>query len=752
MSDISKISVDNFCNTILESNPSIENHITQVDSEIMIEPQIEKFEAPSIEPMDVFTLYGLEASCKERFLNLVSISKGSKVFKNVEFGKDSTINADIIWGKTPFTIKKKEGLYSIIKSQPSFLSDYLFIFHRDDYELISASSSGYRLDYGSEELEILQSFFHDMIKHSPNQRPLHIVFTDQNALFESSSLLEKGSYYIVCAQNFYIPDPTSTKIAQVTIKGRVQRKVRGLKNIYGKYEKYLYASTGSEILEETYPIYSDSVDFTIDRCLFDNLTILDMPMNRRIAIISDAKEDQKIWTIQALWRNTQEEGVYQLDDNGQWFLIKQETPDGGFDFQICNGGKDTSHQVVSGTFRTIARQKQIEKSKTSNISIQPIQPDSQPAPCPTELEDSTCKIKGRGPAQNEPSDMVTIVNKGRRPPNTPVQEFVLTHRLIPFLDSPPKNASKEFVIPIGAPCEYLLANQSPWLEIHLGFKTIHGELLTEDALQIIPKQNTYLCCESSPVSNMMITYSDDLKDHPIILVDQPNLSEHSEAGLRCILDFKHVPQDRMNNTQYHWCRINVDPIRPYPINQFAALIGRGCYKPQRMDLISEGYWDMLREQRYRSKSNQHAEVDRLIDQYGFMNIMSSRYHALFIKEDETLYNLSLSVPIYVFDQTGEEKAVLPPIEKSLVPPHLLQLYQDMSRLEKQQLFNKEDREQLMKITATFLTSNDGFLTSKALFNARSSHQLKSGDSVVIGLSQFTYIKRLGNESRSTYRL
>jgi len=303
---------------------------------------------------EIFKEYGLDNCCKNKFMHKISLNSNSRFFNEVEFEKNSQVNAVLLWGKPPFAFRKRsfftfinrEGLYSILKNQNNPPTDFLFVFHRKDFENIYMCSSGNRLDYGKEETELLQFFYKNFFKEKEIKRSFHAAFTTQDKLWGTDSLLQPGTYYIISSQNFYIPDYNSKMIAQLSIKGRVAKKVNGLSNIIGKEEKYLYHSEGNRILEETYPIYSNSVDFTIDRCLFDNLTILDIPKNRRCAIVMDRID----WKIQSLSFPTYEEGILKLDEQGEWLLDIADFRDGNFNFYLYRRGSDNKNCVIEGKF------------------------------------------------------------------------------------------------------------------------------------------------------------------------------------------------------------------------------------------------------------------------------------------------------------------------------------------------------------------------------------------------------------------
>jgi hypothetical protein len=704
-------------------------HEAQLDADIMAD-------VIDLAPQDVstkesiFEQYGLGNACQARFLHHVSLATGSRVFRDAEFEKNSQVNADILWGKTPFAIKKRDGLYSLLKSQSTPQADFLFIFHRKDFEKIYASAFGERLDYGGEEINRLKAYFKDFARGSNIGRELHAVFTDQNALWGTDAVLEQGNYYIVSGSNFYIPDSENTRIAQLTIKGKVAKKVNGLKNIFGKQEKYLYHSEGKEVVEEVYPIYTTEVDFTFDRCLFDNLTVLDMPQNRKVAIIAEGLGDDLLWKIQSLSYPCEDDGILQLDEQGEWFLIQEDCTN-GFDFFLCKGGKEEEHRVLEGKFRRLNERRSPKKS-INKASI----------PKREYRDPGTRTGIPRTPAQGPRDFQMTVLNIGRQPKSSIVQEFSLTHRLIPFLVNPPDTKLQEYEIPVGEPSTFLIDDTSAWMYIRVGFKNIYGETLSEDRLKVIPRhgKKLYLLGESTPIEPLEFEFTDELMTRIVQIVDKPGLTDIAEAGFRCTLDFKNVPKDPQTGNRYHWCRVSVDPSKSYPINMPTALIGRGCFRPAAMNLIAEGFWDTLQEKRYRASAEEQKAVDRMIERYGYMDIMSSRYHGLFVKDSETLYNISLSVPIYVLENEDQHKCCLNPMPKDELPDQLKQQYSQLSQLEKDQFNNRSNREQLKKLSASFLTSENGFLRSESLFKVRDKTQLVSGDSVIIGLSQYLYQK------------
>ena len=715
------------------------SHEAQVDPDIMIDPDNDTDQSASdVSTQEtIFEQFGLEKACQNRFLHHISLASGSRVFRDAEFEKNSQVNADILWGKASFTLKKRDGLYAILKNQEQPLSDFLFIFNRKDFEKIYASTSGSRLDYGGEEINRLKAYFRDFTKGMNIPRELHAVFTDQNALWGTDTFLQPGSYYIVSAPNFYIPDNDSTKIAQIKIKGKVIKKVNGLKNINGKQEKYLYHSEGKKILEEVYPIYTPEVDYTLDCCLFDNLTVLDMPKNRQVAIIAEGMHDNPKWTLQSLSYPSEDDGVLQLDEDGEWFLIKEDGVDNGFDFFLCKGGKETENRVLEGEFRQLTERRRASR-KTANKSKSPT-----PSPKREYIDPGTRMPQGRSSATRPRDFQMTVLNVGRKPKSSVVHKFDLTHRLIPFLDRPSDAKFQEYEIPVGEPSAFLLDDASAWMYIRVGFKNIYGETLSEDRLKIIPRhgKNLYLLGETTPIEPLEFEFTDELMERIVQIVDKPGLTDISEAGFRCTLDFKNVPKDARTGNRYHWCRVSVDPYRSYSLKMETALIGRGCFKPEAMDLIPDGFWDTLREKRYRASSTEEQkEVDRMIERYAYMDIMSSRYHGFFVKEEENLYNISLSVPIYILENENALKSVLNPMSKDSLPDQLMQQYSQLSQLEHEQLSNPKNREQLMKLSASFLTSKNGFLRSESLFQERENINLVSGDSVIIGLSQYLYQK------------
>jgi len=731
-----------FLENIPIDNASV-SHEAQLDADIMINPSIsEDIDTKPSKEKDTYEQYGLGESCVNNYVHRVSLASATRVFKAAKFEKNAKVNADILWGKSLISIKKRDGLYSILKSQNPPLSDFLFVFHRKDLETIYSSD---KLLEGREEIEILKSYYRDTIKETENQRDLHVAFTDQNALLGTESFLDQGTFCIVCGPNFYIPDNHQTKIAQITIKGKVFQKISGLKNITGKKEKYLYHSKGTQVLEETYPIFSPSVDFRIDRCLFDNLTILDMPENRRMTIFSELTEGNNIqWTLKSLSLPSKEEGVLELDEKDEWFLIQDDLPDGGFDFFICRGGKAKENRVIEGAFRPLIKAQKEQKPQ----QVVPTEP--QKVNMPQVEYNETRVITGRTPVTEPTEYKMTILNRGRKPKDEIIQEFVLTHRLIPFLDKKPETQSGEYDIPVGPPSEFLVDNQNAWMDIRLGFKSLDGHTLSEDRLKVIPRpdKSLYLLGESNPMTSKEFAFTTDVLKKIVHIVDQPGIDDISLAGFRCTLDFVNVPKDESTENRFHWCRVSVDPIRSYTFNLFTALIGRGCFRPEGMDLISEGFWDTLREKRYRVSSDEQADVDKMISRYAYMDIMSSRYHGFFVKSIETLFNVSLYVPVYVYDKDNQPKAILQPMKKELLPDHLTKHYSQLSQLEKAQFSDKNNRDELKKLSASFLTSEQGFLKSQTLFQNRNKVQLESGDSVVIGLSQYTYFKRRANEPRN----
>ena len=734
---------------VTKKSETIIGRDVMVETVSQIETDIKKEEIINYEDSNPLKNFGLENIEESNVVHLIDLSKNSSL-KKPSFSKNSKVNADTIWGKTSFFLKKKEGLHSILKEQnTNYLSDFLFIFHRKDFEAISESSMNGRLDYGSEEIDILMDYYKNFMKGNEPFRDFHAVITDQNALWGLDSILQQGKYFIVCPSNFYIPGKAQSKIAQLIIKGKVSRKVRGLGNIYGKIEKYLYHSQGQEILEESYPIYTKDVDFKIDRTMFDNLTILDIPVKRHIAIIW---KDNK-WTIQAMGQQTQEDGVLRLDEQGEWFLTQDDDASGGFTFQICKGGYKDANKIVEGTFKPVVKviksPEIYTKPKPKTVLKQAITESKIIKEESNNEESGTVFMKGRTPSKANVEYHPTIMMKGRKPGSNIIQEFVLTHRLIPLLNAIPNNPDQEFVIPVGPTCEYIVDDQEAWLNIILSYKDLNNNRLEEDSIKLIPAndQKLYILGESNIFPNTIFTFTEELLEKNIILVDKPGISNKHEANFYCELDFKNVPQ--INGSRFHWCQIKIEPQFDYGLTNEAAIIGRGCYRASSLDLIPEGFWDAFREKYFRMKKvgENTEKIEKQIAAFGHMDIMSSRYHGLFLKNSQSLYNLSLAAPIFIFGKDGKQKQVINNVDKKKLPEETRKIYQNISKFEKSQLENLDDRKKLINESENFIAGSNGLIHQIDLLKETGSACLETGDSIVIGQSKYVYFKRPANKSR-----
>ncbi|MBF0398244.1 MAG: hypothetical protein HQK78_15820 [Desulfobacterales bacterium] len=763
---------NDFLNKVDKDNKSGSSNKMAVKSDPNIIMNLEKdVREETIDGNYILEKYGVDISSKTRpFVYRVD---------KVIFDIDPVKNAEYLWGHKKWLMGSGRGLYNVIKNN-SNLSNFMFIFNKDDHTAIIRSSKGRRIDQGEEEIRKLQEFYEKEFKQDGEN--LHIVFTEQKTLWKTDSILDRGSFFIVGLSNFYIPDKRDVPVAYITVRGKIARSIKGLQNIYGKSEKYIYDSKGDTIMEERYPIYDPNVDFTIDCSLFDNITILDLPPNLNIALISKEDSDKIDWDIQSISYPINLNGteVFTLDDNDQWLLQLRSDSEGRKEFIIYSSGLiDDEHQVIKATLEQVKRSSEnVKKPRTKPLTTDIGESTSKPETIDVgeriaqdifkkaQIKPETIDVGERKPKdiiRNRPEKNLTIdveerVFKGddkgklkmrtidigeHKAKEVEIQEFVLTHRLLPMLDKKIKlDIPKEgFVIPVKVPSELVIdENMEQWLEIVLGFKDLQGKDLDEDCILIIPKcEELYLIGEKTPLKPTQIEYTPDVDSKVITIVNKPGISNPLDADFRCTLDFSSVPKYKSGGRK-HWCLLDIEPEHHYKATA-NMIIGRGCYyQPEKadfIDIIPEGFLDNISEKYYNALNKDEKEnAKKFLDNFGYMKILSSRYHGFFIKEHEMLYNISLSQPIFVYGNDGKQKNIIKPIDKNVLPKKLQTMYEEINELE-----DKGSRKQLMEKTVPFLISSEGLLTSKDLLKHRDKTPLNSGDSVIIGLSKYLYQKK-----------
>jgi len=634
--------------------------------------------------------------------------------EDILFSEKSEINAKLLWGEFKsglFNKKSQNGLKKIIedtfRQTDCLYTDVIICVHPDDYNKIRMSSnidSTRTYDEAREEIDALKQMANHYFFEKNNCSPLiqGRQFHFEIKPYQFDEL--KNSFIVVLRKNTFIVEPGEKSLIladiSVTYQGDTQNK----------------------------PFYKDKRCFLIGTSEFDDITLNELPAKVRLAFSFDTGEFQLEYPIDYSQDNRKhnldsDAIVMHCENDKTWLISPENTPDGINAKVSCFNHSDNSTYEIASIELTLHKSAKQEACDQEHVSQKPLSQASIPEPEPNDALQGiqgTVHIRSRAARKTVQEQQAIGQTRHIRhlQPKKPYKTLVRTHRFLPMpVDD------EQYAAYFGGEGDWVVDKHDgakiliTWKLEEICLKPLVDSLLWND--EEWPKDDTRQLHDNFEL--VSITEKDS------------NFFLKLDSQARPLMTFDDGEKD-----YYHLACLDTEPdlIVPLYKDQEFITIGRG--ERCTINTSLDDFFDqtILRLELHKEFNQKRIkELQAIKSKFSFSSIMSSRYHAIFDHEEETVINLS-DLPIFIFEcddnDNFSQKQEIPGLEKKDWCSNCVNIMKEL---------NQTSVSDMRQFVDNRIFSDNGFIKCQECNEKRHQAEIKAGEFLVIGNAMYQYNKK-----------